>query len=77
MVNTPQLPVQGARVQSLVGELRSYMPCGVAKKKKPSGLTSPLWAVKPIPLHLAGKIHPKETATLCFTFRGRDTQNAG
>ena len=28
------LPLQGARVQSLVGELRSHMLCGVAKKKK-------------------------------------------
>ena len=26
--------MQGARVQSLVGELRSHMPCSVAKKKK-------------------------------------------
>ena len=29
-----QLPLQGAWVQSLVGELRSHMPCGVAKKNK-------------------------------------------
>ena len=26
------LPKQGAWVQSLVGELRSHMPCGVTKK---------------------------------------------
>ena len=28
--------MQGARVQSLVGELKSHMPRGVAKKKKAS-----------------------------------------
>ena len=28
------LPLQGAQVQSLVGKLRSHMPCGVAQKKK-------------------------------------------
>ena len=28
------LPLQGARVQSLVRELRSHMPSSVAKKKK-------------------------------------------
>ena len=28
------LPVQGARIQSLVRELRSYVPHGMAKKKK-------------------------------------------
>ena len=28
------LPMQGSRVQSLAGELRSYMPCSVAKTKK-------------------------------------------
>ena len=27
-------PLEGARVQSLVGELRSHMPWGVAKKRK-------------------------------------------
>ena len=27
-------PLQGTQVQSLVGELRSYKPCGMAKKKK-------------------------------------------
>ena len=32
MVKT-ELLVQGAHGGSLVGELRSYMPCGVAKKK--------------------------------------------
>ena len=26
------LPMQGAWIQSLVGELRSHMPCGVARK---------------------------------------------
>ena len=26
--------MQRVQVQSLVGELRSHMPCGVAKKKK-------------------------------------------
>ena len=31
MVKT-QLPMQGARVQSLVRELRSHKPCGTAKK---------------------------------------------
>ena len=29
-----ELPLQGARVRSLVGELRSHMPQGVAKKSK-------------------------------------------
>ena len=29
------LPLQGAWVQSLAGELKSLMLCGVAKKKKP------------------------------------------
>ena len=29
--------MQGARVWSLVGELRSHMPCGMAKKKKGGG----------------------------------------
>ena len=29
-----QLPMQGAQVQSLVGELRSNMLCSLAKKKK-------------------------------------------
>ena len=33
VVRTP-LPLQGAWVQSLVGELKSLMLCGVAKKKK-------------------------------------------
>ena len=33
VVKTPKLPMQGAQVQSLVGEVRSHMPCGVAKKK--------------------------------------------
>ena len=28
------LPLQGAWVRSLVRELRSHMPCGMAKKKK-------------------------------------------
>ena len=28
------LPVQGVKVQLLVGELRSHMPCGMAIKKK-------------------------------------------
>ena len=28
------LPLQGAWVLSLIRELRSHMPCGVAKKKK-------------------------------------------
>ena len=28
------VPLQGAQVQSLVGELRSHMPCGVAKNLK-------------------------------------------
>ena len=28
------LPMQGTQVPSLVQELRSHMPCGVAKKKK-------------------------------------------
>ena len=28
------LPLQGARLRFLVGELRSDMPCSVAKKKK-------------------------------------------
>ena len=28
------LPLKGARVRSLVGELRSRLPCGVTKKKK-------------------------------------------
>ena len=28
------LPMQGARVQSLARELRSHMPCSVAKTKK-------------------------------------------
>lgn len=28
------LPLQGARVQSLVRELRSHLPCRVAKKKE-------------------------------------------
>ena len=29
-----KLPVQGALVQSLVGEPRFHMPCSMAKKKK-------------------------------------------
>ena len=33
MVKTALL-LQGARVQSLVGELRSHMPCSVAKKQQ-------------------------------------------
>ena len=33
MVKTA-LPMRGAKVQSLVEELRSHMPCGMAKKKK-------------------------------------------
>ena len=33
VVKTP-LPLQGAWVQSLVGELKSLLLCGVAKKKK-------------------------------------------
>ena len=28
------LPMQGVRVQSMVGELRSHMPLGVALKKR-------------------------------------------
>ena len=28
------LPMQEIQVRSLVGELRSHMPCGMAKKKK-------------------------------------------
>ena len=28
------LPLQGAQVQSLVGELKSHMLCGMAKKKR-------------------------------------------
>ena len=32
------LPIQGAQVQSLVGELGSYMPHSVAKKKKEQNL---------------------------------------
>ena len=35
VVKTPKLPMQGPQVQSLVGEVRSHMPCGVAKKKSP------------------------------------------
>ena len=36
----------GTRVRSLVGELRSYEPCGRCGQKKNPGLASPLWAVK-------------------------------
>ena len=32
VVRLSELPMQGAHVQSLVGELRSHMPNGVAKK---------------------------------------------
>ena len=35
VVKTPKLPMQGAQAQSLVGEVRSHMPCGMAKKKNP------------------------------------------
>ena len=35
VVKTPLLPLQGLWVRSLVGELRSHMPCRVGKKKKP------------------------------------------
>ena len=34
IVKTPVLPLQGAWVQYLVGELRSHMLCCMAKKKK-------------------------------------------
>lgn len=34
MVKTFELPLHGAEVGSLVRELRFYMSCGVAKKKK-------------------------------------------
>ena len=33
MVSVP--PLQGVRVQSLVKELRSHMPCGAGRKTKP------------------------------------------
>ena len=32
VVKTPALPLQEAWVQSLIGELRSHMPCSMAKK---------------------------------------------
>ena len=32
------LPLQGTQVRSLVGELRSHMPCSEAKKKKEKGI---------------------------------------
>ena len=35
VVKTPKLPMQGAQAQSLVGEVRSHMPGGMAKKKNP------------------------------------------
>ena len=34
VIKTFDFPMQGAQVQSLVGELRSCLPCGMAKKKK-------------------------------------------
>ena len=34
MVRTPLLPLQGAWVGSLVGELKSHKPCGGAIKKE-------------------------------------------
>ena len=37
------LPVQGAWVQSLVGELRSHMLHGVAKKKKKKRKSKSMW----------------------------------
>ena len=46
------LPLQGAWVQSLVGEVRSHMPRGVAKKKRrithldPVGLEEPFDFIK-------------------------------
>ena len=43
-----KLPKNGVRVQSLVGELRSHMPCGSAKTKQtnqlPISLLFTLWA---------------------------------
>ena len=36
-----RLPMQGAWVPSLVGDLRSHMPCGVATKNKNYGKLSP------------------------------------
>ena len=45
VVKGSMLPLQGARVRSLVGELRSYVLCGTAKNKKktmsPSALGPP------------------------------------
>ena len=35
--------MQGAQIQSLVGELRSHMLCGTAKKKKKSLEIKILW----------------------------------
>ena len=32
VVKAPLLPLQGLQVRSLVGELRSHMPCSVGKK---------------------------------------------
>ena len=34
VVKKPLLPMQGVQVQSLVRELRSHVPWGVAKKQK-------------------------------------------
>ena len=36
-----RLPTQGARIQSLVRELRSYVPHGMAKKKRMQSKETP------------------------------------
>ena len=56
------LPLQGAGVPSLVGELRAHMPCSVAKKERKrstrtcSRFSSSRWSVKEVLEHpqLAG-----------------------
>ena len=57
-------PLEGARVQSLVGELRSHMPWGVAKKRKKKSVC-PKNSGPPVPTPTGtreqmGKLGPRE-----------------
>ena len=45
------LPTQGLKVQSLIGELRSHMPNGTAKKKKVCGTRDYSWSVGHLAAH--------------------------
>lgn len=46
VVNTPMLPVQGVRGLILVGELRFYVLCDAAKKKKKTSASHTLLPLK-------------------------------